>query len=158
MNELEMVILKMLGSFPQTAGDAEIMLGSMLDAANKFDDVAVYEACERFRLGKINRNHAFAPSVAEFSKEAEELHTWFKKQKENESVRRALPKPNIPLSERLEGIRAQYAHRKVLAEDISHEDFTKGARRKLFPEKSTWVASLATVFAPPSIIKQQEGA
>lgn len=64
----------MLNAFPQTAGNADLTLRTFEAVLRDVSPQAVIEASERFTAGKVEgQNPTFAPSTAEFAREARRI-------------------------------------------------------------------------------------
>lgn len=140
----------MLNSFPQRAGNLDLLLRTFEEALRGFGDEIVSAVAVKFTKGEVpSQSLTFAPSIAEFVNAA----------RDQVKLRMiALPRaPELPregLERRQDRLRRSYAGRAVLAENIDAKQFAEGAGRRDYPAGSEYVAALGIVFAP---ISQSEG-
>lgn len=142
-----MAVTAMLNSFPQGSSDPETLVNTFEAMTRNISSAAICEAAERFMAGTVqDQSVRFAPSVAEFVREAQRIH-------DRDEVRRQplLPAPRVgrtPLLERLDRLRRQYANRPVLHTDVSNDRFRALSKSRELPAGAIWVAALGTVYGP----------
>lgn len=112
--------------------------------------LAVIEAAQRYTAGLVPaQNLTFAPSVAEFASEA-------RKQADVIAIR---SQPRIsppsyrpgrlaPFQIAAEKAKAANAHRTVIQENATLEQFQAMSRAGQLPAGASWVACLATIYGP----------
>lgn len=141
-----MAIATLLNSFPQRAGNPDLLLRTFEDALSGIAEDIICDTARRFVTGQVEgQNLAFSPSVAEFTRAAKDLV----------EVRRArfaaLPSPEIipnePIDRRVERVRCTYAGRKLIAENITYEKFKEMAASKSLPERCEFNGLLGAIYA-----------
>jgi len=140
-------IATLLNSFPQRAGNPDLLLRTFEEALSGTPDEIVCEVARKFVKGEIEgQSLTFAPSVAEFTKAASRLVEIRKATTLQIERGEAVPREGI--SAKIERIRSQYAGRKPLAENISFEQYQQMVKAKQFPEGSFFVGALGNVYPP----------
>ena len=144
-------ITTMLNAFPQSAAaDTKALLLTFDAALTGVSGQAVCEAAQRYTAGLVPaQNLTFAPSVAEFASEA-------RKQADVIAIR---SQPRIsppsyrpgrlaPFQIAAERAKAANAHRPVIQENATLEQFQAMSRAGQLPVGASWVACLATIYGP----------
>ncbi len=151
-------ITKMLNCFPQTNQNYELFLATLGQLCDGLTDQAVIEAAERFSAGLVaDQSTRFAPSGPEFVVEArrrqEIINMHARPRLKAPEPRRSVG--DAPFQLRTEALRKKHAHRPVIAENVTHEQFVEMSRR--LPPGSSYVNSLSTVYGPdPSPRRQSQ--
>lgn len=144
-------ITEMLNVFNQTSRDYEVFLVTLGRLCAGLTDQAIIEAAERFAAGDVkDQSKTFAPSGPEFVEEARRRQEFIDLRN-----RPRLPKPAprftdgpAPFQVRLAQARASHAHRPILVEDVTLEQWRNLSRNRQVPAGAVYVACLATVYGP----------
>lgn len=151
----------MLNAFPQTANDKELTLRTFEAVLRGVSSRAVTEAAARFVSGLVaGQSVTFAPSVAEFALEARRIDEWFERQ-EAIAARQALPTVHYipdgraPFEVAQQGLKHANAHRPIIQENASFEQFQALSKAGQLPRGASWVAALATIYGPAKAAKQE---
>lgn len=113
-------------------------------------DQAIIEAAERFAAGDVHdQSKKFAPSSAEFIEEARRRQEYLEIK-----ARPRLPGPTYtrgpmaPFEIKRQKALNENAHRPVLLENISYDEWRRLSATKQVPVGAIWVACLGIVYGP----------
>jgi hypothetical protein len=137
----------MLSSFPQTAGDPDVLLRVYIEDTAHIPDNIVALTAVRFRQGRIpKQSKQYAPTPAQFIEEAEQEHRL-----ETLRNRPRVEPPAIvrrgDFFKRIDAKRALYSNFPVLFENIGHDDYQKMMARKSLPNPHFWVAHTGVIYS-----------
>ena len=141
---------KMINAFPQSAADVKALLLTYDEDLAGISDLAIIETAQRFRRNEVPGQHdKFAPSVAEFvtaaRKQADVIAIRSQPRISPPSYR---PGRLAPFQIAAERAKAANAHRPVIQENATLEQFQAMSRAGQLPVGASWVACLATIYGP----------
>lgn len=141
-----MAITTLLNSFPQRAANNDLLLRTFENALEGFSDEIICDTARKFVSGLIEgQSLTFSPSVAEFTKAARDLQEI--RRAKAAVVFRGEEVPHEPINARIARVRASYAGRQLIAENVSHDKWLEMARKKNLPANCEFVALLSSVYA-----------
>jgi hypothetical protein len=134
-----------LNSFPQRAGNHDLLLRTFENALDGFTDEIICDTARKFVCGLVEgQSLTFAPSVAEFVKAARDL---IEVRKAGTLTYRGEELPREPINAKIARVRAQYANRQLIQDGISFDKWLEFSRKKNLPPNCEFVALLGAIYA-----------
>lgn len=141
-----MAIATLLNSFPQRAGNHDLLLRTFEEALKDCADDIICDTARKFVGGLIDgQSLTFAPSVAEFTKAARDLAEV--RRAKNALIYRGEEIPHEPINKRIARVRASYAGRTLIADNVTFDKWLELARKKGLPANCEFVGLLSSIYA-----------